>query len=180
MPTTPDIHIPDSIVISADTFSFVFIRRLLTKLSDIITVDPQQDPAAWAEEWQMLQEFFWALKPTNPVEAVLAAHIVGTQHSGMELTKRAALPGLSNETVHRLRTSATAAGRALLTTLHRLEKRQQQGARAEPEPIAVPLFDAARPTAAPPSPLNGFANRAARRAAAALARKPARLSLNGG
>lgn len=180
MPTTPDIRIPDTIVISADTFSSAFIRRLLTRLSDIITIDPEQDPTGWAEEWQMLQEFFWALKPTNPVEAVLAARIVDTHNSGMELTRRAAQPGLSNETVQRLRTSATAAGRALLTTLHRLEKRQQQGAHAEPEPVPVPLFGAARPTATPTPPLNGFGNRAARRAAAALAHKSARLSLNGG
>lgn len=112
MSTTPDIHIPDSIVISADTFSLVFIRRLLTKLSGIITIDPEQDPTAWAEEWQMLEELFWALKPTNPVEAVLAAHFVNTQHSGMELIARAAQPGLSDETVRRPRTGAHAAGRA--------------------------------------------------------------------
>ena len=71
-------------------------------------------------------------------------------------------------------------GARLLTILHRLERRQQQGAAAEPNPIPVPLFSPAQPAAAPTPPLNGFPNRAARRAAAALARKSAWAGLNGG
>jgi len=177
MSTTPDIRIPATVVTNADTFSPVFIRRLLIKLSGIITIDQQQHPTAWAEEWQALQEFFWSLKPTTPVEAVLAARIVDLQHSGMEMTLRAARPGLSDDKVLRLRTCANAASRALLTTLHRLEMRQRQGAPAEPQPIPLPLFGTAPRTPAAP-PTNGFPNRAARRAAAALARKSP--SLNGG
>ncbi len=179
MPTAPNIRIPDGIVTGEDTFSPVFIRRLLTKLSGIIAIDQEQDPDTWAEEWQMLQHFFWALKPTNPVEAVLATHVVDTHHRGMELSKRAAQPDLSDEKALRLHTSANAAARAFSAALNRLEKRQQQAAPAEPEPTAVPLFNTALP-APSTSPLNGFANRATRRAAAALARKSARLSHNTG
>ncbi len=179
MLTTPDIHIPDGIVTDPGILSPVFIRRLLANLSAIIAIDQEQDPATWAEEWQMLEQFFWALKPTNPIEAVLAAHVVDTHHRGMEISKRAAQPGLSDDKALRLHTSANAARRALLATLHRLEKRQQQGAPAEPEPIAVPFFTTALSAPTTP-PTNGSANRAARRAAAALARKSPRLSHNGG
>ena len=180
MTTAPDIQIPTTTVTDDNSFSPVFIRRLLTKLSGIIAIDQEQDPAAWAEEWHMLQQFFWALKPTNPVEAVLAARVVDAHHRGMEISRRAAQPDLSDEKFHRLHTSANAAARALSAALSRLEKRQHQASPAEPEPLPVPLFNPTLPVRAA-SPLNGSANnRAARRAAAALARKSPRLSHNGG
>jgi hypothetical protein len=172
MTTTPDIKIPTTTVTDDNSFSPVFIRRLLAKLSGIIAIDQEQDPAAWAEEWHMLQQFFWALKPTNPVDAVLAARVVDAHHRGMEISRRAAQPDLSDEKFHRLHTSANAAARAL----SRLEKRQHQASPAEPEPLPVPLFSPTLPVRAA-SPLNGSANnRAARRAAAALARKSPRLT----
>jgi len=176
MAITPDIHIPDTI---AGALSPTFIRRLLINLSGIIAIDPDQDPAAWAEEWQMLQQLFWALKPSNEVEAALAAHAVDAHYRGMEISKRAAKHGLSDETALRLHTSVNAAKRAFVAALSCLEKRQQRRAPAAPEPIAVPMFNAALPAPAT-RPLNGFANRAARRAAAALARKSARLGHDGG
>lgn len=156
MTTPPDIQIPDGIV-TDKTFSPVFIRCPLTKLSSIIAIDQEQDPATWAEEWQMLQQFFWALNPTNPIEAVLAARVVDANYRGMEISKRAAQPDLLDEKFLRLHTSVNAAARALSAALSWLEKRQQHGSPAEPEPISVPLFTPALP-APTTSPLNGFAN----------------------
>ena len=178
MTATPDIHIPATVITGESTFSPNFIRRLLISLSGIIAIDPDRDPVTWTEEWQMLQELFWSFKPTNPVEAVLAAHAVDAHHRSMQTGKRAAQPGLAHETMLRLHASANAARRAFHTTLHRLEKQQRQGAPAESQPIPIPLFTPSLPAPTLPSD-NGFANRAARRAAAALARKSARHSLNG-
>ena len=166
--TEARVPVPDPA--SPDNFSPVFIKRLLNKLSGVISVDAEQDPVTWAEEWQAAQELFWSLQPANAIEAVLAARAVDAHYRGLALSARAAQPGLSDDKALRLNTGINAAARTFDSALNRLEKWRRREPAAEPAPLPLPLFTAP-PAASVAPPVTAFANRAERRAAAAIARK---------
>jgi hypothetical protein len=96
--------------------------------------DEEEDKAA-------ILELLQALAPCDPAEAQLAAIGVAAALASMDSFMRAARPGLSEDTVTRLRGNALAAGRTYAAVQRRLRKRPEPVADARPttpEPVAEP------------------------------------------
>ena len=116
--------------------SRIFIKSLLQSLSGTLPASAGADPEAWAEQWEAARELFYALRPRDPVEAVLAARVVTAHHAMMDMNARAALPGATDEKVLRLRASAAAASRSFDVAMRTLEKRQKPAAEPATQPAA--------------------------------------------
>ena len=94
--------------------SRMFSRHLL-KILAATTPGDDDDPTALAENRESTQELFDSLDPRDPADAMLAAIAVAAAQSAMDNFARAARPGMSDETVMRLRSNALAVGRAYAT-----------------------------------------------------------------
>jgi hypothetical protein len=155
-----DMHTPDHAFVASPAApggppSRLFIRRLLQTLAAATPGANQDDTAAWSENWQATCELFDALSPGDAADAQLAAIAIAAGQSAVDGFVRAARPGMSDETVIRLRGSALAAGRAFAAWTHDLRERQPDATEAAPanprqsaatrpsEPDAQPISDAA-------------------------------------
>jgi hypothetical protein len=84
-----------------------------------------------------VRELFEALAPRDAAEAYLAAIAAAAAHASLDSFIRAARPGLSDETVARLRSAGLAAGRAYASAFRMLRRRPEK-APAEPAPAEAP------------------------------------------
>jgi hypothetical protein len=135
---------------SAGPPSRMFSRRLL-KILAATTPGEDDDPTALAEMRETTQELFGSLDPRDPADAMLAAIAVAAAQSAMDNFARAARPGMSDETVMRLRSKALAAGRAY-ATVHRYFRKPQTVAAPSATPVGTkaPQVSAPKPPPAEP------------------------------
>src|SRR5277367_1854380 len=105
-------------------------------------------------------EFLAALRPRDPVQAMLAVHIVGAHYMAMEYFRRAAAHDLSIDQHLRAVGKAVALCRIIHRAMLDLTRRQgnlmqRSAARPAPTPIArpQPQPDAAQPNSPSPPPI---------------------------
>jgi len=91
--------------------SRMFSRRLL-KILAAATPGEDDDPTALAESRETTRELLDSFSTRDPADAMLAAIAVAAAQSAMDNFACAARPGMSDETVMRLRSNALAAERA--------------------------------------------------------------------
>ncbi|HEY2619765.1 MAG TPA: hypothetical protein VGI78_20655 [Acetobacteraceae bacterium] len=132
-----DMHTPDHALVAFPAApggppSRLFIRRLLQMLAAATPGANQDDTAAYSENWQATCELFEALGPGDAADAQLAAIAIAAGQSAVDGFVRAARPGMSDETVIRLRGSALAAGRAYAAWIHDLRERQPDATETTP------------------------------------------------
>ena len=98
-----------------------FSHYVLKKLA---AVTPGGGPADAGEdeEQEAAHELFESLNPQDPADAVLAALAIAAAQSAFDNFARAARPGMSHETVTRLRGNALAATRAYAALRRQLRK----------------------------------------------------------
>jgi hypothetical protein len=94
--------------------SHAFTRRLLQALAATTPRD-DDDPTGSGEDLETTRELFDSLNPCDAADAMLAAIAVAAARSAMDNFARAARPGVSNETVVRLRSNGLAAARTYAT-----------------------------------------------------------------
>jgi hypothetical protein len=154
---TPD-HTP--IPSPAGPPSRSFIKRLLQTLVAATPGATQDDIGIRSENWQLTCELFEALDPGDAAEAQLAAIAIASARASLDGFVRAARPGISDETVLRLRGSALAAGRAYLAMMHDLRKPEPDAAEATPAaqdpPAPKPDAPATPPASEVPEVPPGF------------------------
>jgi hypothetical protein len=108
----------------------VFADHLLDTLSHTLTTGAFGSAEELSDRWEAARTLLVAMRPRDPVEAVLAARAVAVHHASMDMYARAALPGTSDEAAIRLRSGAIAASHAFDAALLALEKRQAKSAQA--------------------------------------------------
>jgi hypothetical protein len=120
--------------------SRIFINVLLKAIAATLPAGIA-DLAPRDEQLEAMRELLEAFEPRDAADAQLAAIAIAAAYAAMDGFARAAKPGMSHETVVKLRTSALAAACTYTTTLQTLR-------RPEPEPVAEP----APPTEDPSQP----------------------------
>ena len=130
--------------------SRMFSRRLL-KILAAATPGEDDDPTALAESRETTRELLDSFSTRDPADAMLAAIAVAAAQSAMDNFARAARPGMSDETVMRLRSNALAAGRAY-ATVHRYFRKPQTVAAPSAKPVGTkaPQVSAPKPPPAEP------------------------------
>jgi hypothetical protein len=142
---TPDFETADPTAAQPGrSLSRVSMRCLLRILSTTLPANAGDNAEIAAEKWELARELFFAMEPTNAIEAVLAARAVAAQFATMDLYARAAQPGTTDEKMLRLRGKAIAESRSFDVALRELDKRHAQAAKA-----AKAAADALRPGPAP-------------------------------
>jgi hypothetical protein len=125
-----------------------FVALLIDTLAGMVP-GTDDDTNTLGTRRDLARILFEAFKPRDAVEAMLAARAVAAHHATMNGFTRAAAPGLSDETVIRLRANAIAASRSFDAVLRTLDKRRKEAA----EPASPPVTDVERrQTAAQPAP----------------------------
>jgi hypothetical protein len=129
----------------------MFSRRLLKILAAATPSGDDDDPTELAEKRETTPELFDSLDPRDPADAMLAAIAVAAAQSAMDNFARAARPGMSDETVMRLRSKALAAGRAY-ATVHRYFRKPQTVVAPSAKPVGTkaPQVSAPKPPTAEP------------------------------
>src|SRR6185436_4845402 len=108
-----DIDFPDHL--SNLALPPVVLNSLLRSLYAALPSDGG-DPEIAAENQETARAMFFALQPRDPAAAATAVRAVAAHFACMDLYARAARPGLSDETVMRLRSTANATTRACEVT----------------------------------------------------------------
>lgn len=125
-----------------------FVALLIDTLAGMLP-GPDDDTNTLATRRDLARILFEAFKPRDAVQAMLAARAVAAHHATMNGFARAAAPGMSDETVIRLRANAIAASRSFDAVLRTLDKRRKEAA----EPASPPVTGVERrQTAAQPAP----------------------------
>ena len=128
-----DDAINQAIVDHQLTISAEELRCLLYLLAAALPI-PQDTPPLIADAiHQTARKHFFAMKPQDAVEAAAAVRAVAAHFAALDLFARAARPGLSDDTVMRLRTRAGACARAA-EGKRRGKPQQQPAASSPPEP----------------------------------------------
>jgi hypothetical protein len=109
-----------------------FIEHLLDMIAATAPAGTSDNPAARARGREAARELFEVLNPGDAADAQLAAIAVAAAQSAIDNFARAARPGMSDETVVRLRSSGLAAGRTYAMALRTLRKRQPATPQIEP------------------------------------------------
>ena len=128
---------PASIPLDSATLS-----TMLRSTFEALTIGPNASPEDIAALRQAALIALIALRPRDPVEAMLAARIVCAQNASMECFRRAGQPDIGDTVLHRL--TAKAIALASFASRTQRELRQLQAA---PPAYALPEQD--EPTAAP-------------------------------
>lgn len=131
--------------------SRMFSRRLL-KILAAATPGDDDGPTALAEQRETTQELFDSLNPRDPADAMLAAIAVAAAQSAMDNFARAARPGMSDETVMRLRSNALAVGRAYATA-HRYFRKPQTVAAPSAKSVGTKAPQVSAPKPPPEEPV---------------------------
>ena len=112
------------------------LRQLLAAL-------PAAAPALAAETAEAAREMFFAHQPRDPTEAAAAVRAVTAHFAAMDLHRRAAQSGLSDDTARRLHASAMTCSRAA-GAIRRAQRRPAAAAPQPPEPAAPQPIDPIR------------------------------------
>jgi hypothetical protein len=152
----PDIETVEPPTTGAcNQLSRVALRCLLRILSTTLPVNGGDSAEIAAEKWELARELFFAMEPTNAIEAMLAARAVAAQFATLDLYARAAQSGTADDKMLRLRAKAIAESRSSDAALRELDKRHAQAAKAaiaaekasrprpERQPVVRPAGDAA-------------------------------------
>jgi hypothetical protein len=138
----PDIETAEPPTAGAcSRISRVALRCLLRILSTTLPVNSGDSAEIAAEKWELARELFFAMEPTNAIEAMLAARAVAAQFATLDLYARAAQSGMPDDKMLRLRAKAIAESRSSDAALRELDKRHAQAAKA----AAQAAEDASRP-----------------------------------
>jgi hypothetical protein len=141
------------------------LALLLAALAKIIPGYAEMNEADRAANLALARTMFEASQPADALEAVQAANAVAAGLAAMDSFARAARPGLSDQTVTRLRSSALAAGRVFDVAV-RARGGEQPPARTRPQSRAAASRTPAVPTsqarhrAELPLPIPGLADAA--------------------
>jgi hypothetical protein len=143
-----------------------FLALLLAALAKIIPGYAEMTDVDCEANLALARSMFEAFQPADALEAVQAANAVAAGLAAMDSFTRAARPGLSDQTVTRLRSSALAAGRVFDVAV-RARGGEQPPARTRPQSSraaasrtpAVPTSQA-RHRAELPLPIPGLADAA--------------------
>ena len=127
-----------------------FLTLLFTALARTVPALAGETPQDREDRLAMARELFEAMQPADAVEAMQAAQAIAGSLAAMDAYARAARPGLSDETVMRLRASALSAGRAF-DSLARARRKRQEAERKEV--LAAAKAERAQP-AKPPARLS--------------------------
>ena len=123
--------------------STAYLPLLIDALARTVPADKDRSEDARKASLAEARMLFEAWQPADAMEAALAARAVAAHFAAMDSFARAAKPGMSDESVIRLRGNAIAAGR-VFDNLRREFRRLRQPAPAEPQPRArgpVPARD---------------------------------------
>lgn len=112
------------------------LRCLLRQLGAALPIARDTPDSIAAETQQAARELFFAMQPQNAVEAASAVRAITAHFAAMDMHSRASRPGLSDETVMRLRASAHACDRA--ATGHSRRAKTQRPLAPAPEAPAEP------------------------------------------
>ena len=123
-----------------------FLALLLAALAKIIPGYAEMTDVDCEANLALARSMFEAFQPADALEAVQAANAVAAGLAAMDSFARAARPGLSDETVMRLRTNALATGRVFDAAV-RARGGEQSPARGKPQSRAA----ASRTPVVPPS-----------------------------
>lgn len=141
-----DIHIPDFPIGPASPIPPGILATLLRMLAAAVPVAPADTPEVIAANGNLARAMFFAMQPQDAAAGAAAVRTIAAHFASMDLYARAARPGLSDDTVRSLRTSANACARARDTGQRRLRPTPQAAAES-----ASPL--PASPAQRPPSSL---------------------------
>jgi hypothetical protein len=127
----PDIETAEPPAAGAcSQISRVALRCLLRILSTTLPVSNSDSAEIAGEKWELARELFFAMEPTNAIEAMLATRAVAAQFATLDLYARAAQPGMPDDKMLRLRAKAIAESRSSDAALRELGKRHAQAAKA--------------------------------------------------
>ena len=115
--------------------STAYLPLLIDALARTVPADKDRSEDARKASLAEARMLFEAWQPADAMEAALAARAVAAHFAAMDSFARAAKPGMSDESVIRLRGNAIAAGR-VFDNLRREFRRLRQPAAAEPQPRA--------------------------------------------
>jgi hypothetical protein len=115
--------------------STAHLPLLIDALARTVPADKDRSEAARAASLAEARTLLEAWQPADALEAALAARAVAAHFAAMDSFARAAKPGMSDESVIRLRGNAIAAGR-VFDNLRREFRRLRRPAPAEPQPRA--------------------------------------------
>jgi len=124
-----------------------FVALLLDTMLKTVPGENGQDDTARRDFARIL---FAAFKPSDAIEAALAARAVAAHFAAMDSYARAASPGTSDEKVLRLRGNAFAASRSFDAVLRTLDKRRKPAGQAAFQDTVAKTAQAAKPTPAAP------------------------------
>jgi hypothetical protein len=116
-----DMQTPNIAIEVPARLSPALLNCLLRQLAAALPTDGLA-PEIAAENVEAAREMFFAMQPRDAAEAAAAVSAVAAHFAAMDQFARATQPGLTDETVQRLRASAIACARAAATTLRALRR----------------------------------------------------------
>jgi hypothetical protein len=96
-------------------------------LETVLRTIPTNNPDAVPNRIAAASAALAAFRPTDEIEAMLAAQAVGLHHGSMECLRRSLLPGQDAEVASRLRKDAANLARAMADMLDALDRRRGKG-----------------------------------------------------
>ena len=96
-------------------------------LETVLATIPTNNPDAVPNRIAAASAALAAFRPTDEIEAMLAAQAVGLHHGSMECLRRSLLPGQDAEVASRLRKDAANLARAMADMLDALDRRRGKG-----------------------------------------------------
>jgi hypothetical protein len=102
-----------------------FARDLLAATFETVRMPANQDPAHLAIRESATYTALTSLHARDPIELMLAAHVVASHHATMECFRRAMRAGDNADVAARLHRSAAMLSRMMVDAVNGLEARQQ-------------------------------------------------------
>ena len=126
-----------------------FTRDLLRNLVGTVRGQPDETEAEYDERFAAVTAAWAAFRPRDTLEQMLAAHIVGAHHAGLDCLSRA-MAVEDSALADRLRRSHATMVRTMRDTMRLLDRQQQQPADTAPPVLALAPIPPPRPR--PPEP----------------------------
>ena len=126
-----------------------FTRDLIRNLVGTVRAQPDETETEYDERFAAVTAAWAAFRPRDTLEQMLAAHIVGAHHAGLDCLSRAVAVE-DSALADRLRRSYATMVRTMRDTMRLLDRQQQRPAdTAQPMPAFAPIPP---PRARPPEP----------------------------
>ena len=126
-----------------------FTRDLLRNLVGAVRAQPDETEAEYDERFTAVTTAWAAFRPRDTLEQMLAAHIVGAHHAGLDCLSRAVAVE-DSALADRLRRSYATMVRTMRDTMRLLDRQQQRPADTAPPMMALAPIPPPRPR--PPEP----------------------------